>query len=322
MITPKISVVLPVYNGLPYLKSAVESVLNQNFKDYELLVCDDSSTDESYQYLLSLKNTSIKLFKNSKNKGLFPTLNFLIRNSKGELVQLWAQDDIMFPFALSETVKFFQDFPEAGFMFSRLQNIDKNNNIINTPEIYENKIITSVEHAIRSISYGSMPGNIANVVLNKKIVEKAGYFNEKMKYSGDFEMWCRLTKFAPVGECGKILMNVRSHSAQYSRNMEASVYKLKENRAVYKCLISEIPDSKKRQSEKILKWRHYPMFFSQFLSILFKGNYSLLRLYFFSMLKYDNFFLLFFRWIIVRVLRLIRKEHWFYGKLRSGFIKE
>jgi len=319
---PEISVILPVFNGMKYLEKSVFSVLNQNFSDYEFLICDDCSADESFRFLSNLKDKRIKLFKNDINKGLFPTLNFLIKQTSSNIIQLWAQDDIMLPECLSETVIFFKRFPDISFMFSRLQNIDKNDKIINRPPIYPDKVISTFEHAVRSVSYGSMPGNIANVVLNKKYVEKVGFFNEAMKYSGDFDMWCRLSKLAPVGECGKILTHVRTHKNQLSRNPEVSYFKLKENFFVYNCLLDVFSEKQKNHARKILKWRHYPLFFNQFISLFFSGKFTLSRKYFSLLIKYDRFFLLFFRWTVIRCLRVIKKEHSFYRKIRYGFIEE
>ncbi|MCF6367007.1 MAG: glycosyltransferase family 2 protein [Bacteroidales bacterium] len=318
----KISVILPVYNGMEYLEESVNSVLNQDMDDYEFLICDDRSSDKSFEFLSKYKNNKIQLFKSDRNKGLFPTLNFLIKKAKSPLIHLWAQDDIMLPFCLSEAVNFFETNPKISFMFSRLQNIDKNNNIINTPHTFKDRVISTHEHAVRSISYGSMPGNISNVVLNKKYVEKVGFFNETMIYAGDFDLWCRLSKVAQVGELGKILTRIRTHKGQLSRNINVALYKLKENYTVYECFLSVFDDDYKKRAKKVLKWRHYYIYFNQFLTLLFTRKFQLSRKYFSILVKYDNFFLLFFRWFVVRILMLFKKEHQFYAKIRKGFIDE
>ena len=101
-----ISVVLPVYNGGSYLVSSGESVLQQNYTDFEFLILDDFSTDNSWQYLNSLSDKRITLFKNEKNNGLFCNLNFLIKKSKSNLIKIWAQDDIMYTNCLENFFQF------------------------------------------------------------------------------------------------------------------------------------------------------------------------------------------------------------------------
>src|SRR3990167_5790495 len=80
---PKISVIMSVYNGLPYLKEAVKSILVQTYKNFEFIVVDDASTDDSWKYLTSIKDKRIQLFKNEKNLGLAASLNIALQQSGG-----------------------------------------------------------------------------------------------------------------------------------------------------------------------------------------------------------------------------------------------
>lgn len=310
----KISVILPVYNGMQFLQQSVESVLNQDIQNFDFLICDDCSTDESYQYLQSLKDERIKLFRNSENKGLFPTLNFLIKQTKTELIHLWAQDDIMMSNCLRETVAFHGQFPNVNFSFSRLQGIDANNKIIRVPNTFPHKTLSPEGHAISSILYGSISGNIANVCLVKKSVEVAGLFNEQMKYVGDFDMWCKLSKDQPVGMNGKILVNVRQHTGQLSRNITASYFKLKENLQVYNCFLQTLNPKIRKPAQKALKWKIYPTYFNQFLFILRKGKIKLAFNYLKFLNKYNFLPFLILKWKIVLLLKIIKKEQQFYQK--------
>ena len=116
--SPAITVILPVYNGGKYLISSVESVLKQSYPNYEFLILDDCSTDNSWFYLNSIKKENVKLYRNEKNKGLFYNLNFLIKESKSGLIKLWAQDDIMYPRCLESFVHFFEQYPFLGCIHS------------------------------------------------------------------------------------------------------------------------------------------------------------------------------------------------------------
>src|SRR5688572_14924881 len=122
---PAISVVLPVYNGGAYLQLSVESVLNQSFQNFELLIVDDCSGDNSPLYLDRLTDPRVKFFKNDQNRGLFFNLNFLIRESSSTLIKLWAQDDVMYPHCLERFVAFHLANPGIGFSYSGRDIIDE-----------------------------------------------------------------------------------------------------------------------------------------------------------------------------------------------------
>ena len=219
MAQPMISVVLPVYNGGGYLKQSLESVLNQNFSEFELLIIDDCSTDGSLAYLQSIQDPRVSLFKNEDNRGLFFNLNFLISQSQSPLIKLWAQDDIMYPQCLNSFVAFHKQYPGIGFSYSGRDMIDeagviKENNVVdNTPTI-----ISTALHAKIAYYTGSIAGNIANVCINKKALDKVGLFNEGMKISADFDMWVRLAKEHKTGFIREKLIQLRDHDKQLSRN--------------------------------------------------------------------------------------------------------
>lgn len=311
---PNISVVLPVYNGMKFLQQSVESVLNQDIQNFELLICDDCSRDGSYEYLQSIDDKRVKLFRNEQNRGLFPTLNFLIKKSTAPLIHLWAQDDIMLQNCLRETVAFHEQFPEVHFSFSRLQGIDASGKKLKTPNTFPHKTLSPEGHAISSILYGSISGNIANVCIVKKAIEKAGYFDENMIYVGDFKMWCLLSKDKPIGMNGKILVHVRQHSGQLSKQLEASYNKLCESREVHSCFLQTLKPKLRKQARKALNWKIIPVFFTQYLFILRRGNRDLAKRYRKKLSLYGFMPLLFFRWAVVRLLRAAGKEQWFHQK--------
>lgn len=318
---PSISVVLPVYNGMAFLKESVDSVLAQiadNFS-FEFLICDDCSTDTSFEFLSSIKDPRITLFRNKQNKGLFPTLNFLISQAQSELVHLWAQDDVMLPNCLKETVKFHRDFPEVNFSFSRLQGIDGQGYLLKKPTTFPNKTLSPEGHAISSLLYGSISGNIANVCLLKSACESVGLFNESMIYCGDFKMWCLLSKEKPIGMNGQILVHVRQHPGQLSRNLDASYHKLKENYEVYQCFLGTLSPQLRAVLLRALKWKIYPYYFNQYLFIKKSKRPELAKAYLKFLKKYDSIFVLFYRWFIIQVLRKLKLENIFY---QLGFLKK
>lgn len=311
---PHISVVLPVYTGMAYLQQSVDSVLNQDAADFdfEFLICDDCSKDNSFEYLKGINDPRIKLYRNEQNKGLFPTLNFLIKEASADLVHLWAQDDIMLINCLKETLQFHKDFPEVKFSFSRLQGIDGDGNLLKRPDTFKNRILSVQGHAISSLLYGSISGNIANVCIVKEACENIGYFDASMIYVGDFKMWCMLSKTVPVGMNGKVLVHVRQHTGQLSRNLDASFYRMKENYEVYQCFLNTLNPELRPFLKHTIKWKIYTTYFNQYIFILKEKRFDLAREYLKHLKVYGSITSLAFRWFVIRVLRVFKLEQGFY----------
>ncbi len=310
---PQIAVVLPVYNGIKFLKEAVQSVLNQDFENFEFVICDDCSSDGSYEYLKTIKHNNLLLLRNDRNMGLFPTLNILVKKVKSPLIHLWSQDDIMLPNCLSETIKYHEEFPDVCFSFSRFQAISNTGKRLKPPETFKHKSLSPKAHAISSILYGSISGSISNVCVLAKDLQKIGYFNTSMKYSGDFDILCKLSKHKPIGMNGMILVHIRQHNNQLSKKLEASYYKLQENLNIYECFLQTLNSDIRPYAQKALKWKIHPLYFTQFLFIL-KQNRPLSYKYLRFLRNYDSIYLLAIRWAVVNFLKLIKKEQVFYRR--------
>lgn len=249
----KISVFLPVYNGGEYLRQSLQSVLNQQFTQFELLIIDDCSTDGSFDYLRNINDPRISLFKNEPNRGLFYNLNFLISQSRSPLIKLWAQDDIMYPNCLGTFVDFFNNYPDIGFCYSGRDMIDEHGiirettNVDNTPTI-----ISTALHARIAYYTGSIAGNISNVCINKKALNKVGLFKEYMRISADFDMWVRLAKDHETGFIREKLIQLRDHDKQLSRNEKYYIDHVKEDLEIYKYLDTYVTLEQKKVGHQLM----------------------------------------------------------------------
>ena len=114
---PKVTVLMPVYNGEKYLEEAIDSVLAQTLPDFEFLIIDDGSTDKTPQILKSYTDTRLRLF-HQNNRGLTRSLNKGIQFSGGEYVARMDADDIALPERLEKQVKFLDEHPEIGVVGS------------------------------------------------------------------------------------------------------------------------------------------------------------------------------------------------------------
>jgi len=299
-----ISVLLPVYNGGEYLKQSLESLLNQELLQFEVLIIDDCSTDSSFDYLKNIKDPRISLYRNEQNKGLFFNLNFLVTQSKSPLIKLWAQDDIMYPNCLGSFVDFFNKYPHIGFFYSGRDIIDghgvirENNKEDSTPTIISTEL-----HARIAYYTGSIAGNIANVCIYKKSLDEVGPFNEQMKISADFDMWVRLAKDHDTGFIREKIIQLRDHDKQLSRNEKYYINHVKEDLEVYRYLDSYVTPEQKKEGHQLMRNNKLVFYFTLMVKAFLKGNFNASYRFFRELSKYDNIFLLSFSFIKAKLFR-------------------
>lgn len=123
---PLISVLLSTYNDLPYLKESVESILNQSYKNFELILIDDGSNLKTKKYLKTLKDKRIKLITNKSNLGLTNSLNIGLKAVLGNYVARMDADDISLPKRLESQLMFMINNPSVDISGSWAKLIDKN----------------------------------------------------------------------------------------------------------------------------------------------------------------------------------------------------
>ena len=130
MRNPKITVLMPVYNGEKYLREAIGSILNQTFNDFEFLIINDSSTDSTREIILSYDDTRIRLEDNEKNIGLTHSLNKGLRLAKGKYVARMDADDISLPDRLEKQLAVIENNTDVSIVACWIDIIDKNNTYI------------------------------------------------------------------------------------------------------------------------------------------------------------------------------------------------
>lgn len=276
--SPEISVILPVYNGGNYLHQSVQSVLDQSYSNYELLIIDDCSTDGSREYIENLESSFVRKFYNETNKGLFYNLNFLIKSSNSPLIKLWAQDDIMYSNCLEKFVLFHERYSTLGFSYSMCDHIDKKGILTahhktdHTPEIISTEL-----HSRIAYYTGSIAGNISNVCITKQGLDKVGLFNETMKISADFDMWVRLARYFETGFIREPLIQLRDHNGQLSRNEKFYINHMKEDLSVYRYLDQYVEPSQKAEGHEVLKNTKLVFYFTLMIKAFLKGHFKLGR---------------------------------------------
>jgi glycosyltransferase involved in cell wall biosynthesis len=269
----EVSIILPVHNGEKYVRESLDSVLAQTFTDFELIVWDDSSTDNTRSVISGYKDARIRRYANQKNRGLFATLNSAIRQSGGKYVRLWSQDDVMKPHCLEVELQHFNFYPEAALAYCAYDVIDERGNLVrmrtDPPGVY----LVSPEIASEIMFYhGDITGNIANMNLRRTFLQRIGPFREDMIISGDFEMLVRLAGTYPFCEIHERLIYVRDHSGQFSRRAGSYLQHIPENEAIYSTLMDRLTDCDAKELKRYHRNERHVQYIHHAFRSLLAGN--------------------------------------------------
>lgn len=129
---PKISVIMPLYNAEQFVSKAIESILQQSYKDFELLIVDDCSTDNSLDIVSRIRDSRIKIVRNEKNEGISFSRNRALALASGEYIALMDDDDVTVPFRFDTQVNYLDVHSEIDVVGGRHCIIDENDQIIRT----------------------------------------------------------------------------------------------------------------------------------------------------------------------------------------------
>lgn len=218
MMKPKISIITPVWNGMPYLMDCINSVLSQMFQDWEMLISDDGSTDGSRAILDEITDPRIKIFNQDKNLGIFGNLNFLMDKVQGRIVQVLCQDDLLLQDGLIDIIQSWKESdPSTSFI---RHNWYDYHNTAKKNKYYSSKVLKCHQEARNThfvfYIFGNPSGNLSNVSFNPVFFKEGVRFREDLPYAGDYEYWGRLGSLGPWQLNTKQVSFVRSHEGQAS----------------------------------------------------------------------------------------------------------
>lgn len=210
---PKVSVIMSVYNGEPFVRQAVESILGQTFTDFEFLVVDDGSTDGTPDYLAGIKDPRLVVIRNDKNIGLTPSLNRAIRLARGEYLARQDADDVSLPERLEKEVAYLDAHPTVGLVGTRVEWIDEQGHHLDRPAFptqYDNAAVQQQLLGNCCFSHGSV------MFRRQALQEAGGGYNEAWNESQDWELWLRMTEGWDGANLEEPLYRYRWHNAMAS----------------------------------------------------------------------------------------------------------
>jgi glycosyltransferase involved in cell wall biosynthesis len=187
---PKVSVIIPTFNRAAFLKSAIESVLNQTYNDFEIIIVDDNSSDTTYEVVGNFEDERVKYIRHRENKGVSAARNTAIKACNGKYIAFLDDDDEWVPEKLQKQVELQDKSPPniCGVYSDRLI-IDRLSNKIISKGLQSNKVRGNLlsQLALRNQI------NTCTVLLRKKCLDEVGMFDETISYMEDRDMWIRLS---------------------------------------------------------------------------------------------------------------------------------
>lgn len=193
---PKISIVIPTYNRGNMIEHTIYSILNQTYKDYEIIIVDDGSTDDTKQRLEKFGNQIRYFYQN--NKGVSAARNRGIKKANGQYIVFCDSDDLFLPTKLEKQISYIEKHPSCEFLYTWYYKVYQNNN--NDKILRGNESCKSLECFRFCLLTRKIEIRTSTVMVKKSCFKKVGLFNKKYWKTEDWDMWLRLAKHY-VGTC-------------------------------------------------------------------------------------------------------------------------
>ena len=201
-----LSVLMTVYNGMPYLPLAIESILNQTCSDFDFVIVDDCSSDNSREIVLEYDDLCIRLIRNEKNMGQTRSLNHGLSKIDTALVARMDADDISHESRLEKQIQYLKEHPDVAAVGTNLRTIDPEGNKIGDFAFPEKDI------TLRWMQLFDCPVSCGAVIFKKSIIwDRLGGFDPSIRYAQDWELWSRVFPEYRLANVQEYLLDVREH---------------------------------------------------------------------------------------------------------------
>jgi glycosyltransferase involved in cell wall biosynthesis len=201
---PDISVVMSAYNGGEYLKKAIESILKQSYRNFEFIIIDDGSTDNSYGIISSYRDRRIRLIK-QENSGLVASLNKALLIARSNIIARMDADDISLPERLEKEYTWIIKSPHRGLVSTFFEHIDfESSNSIGEKIVFPIKNID-----LKRALYFVNPFAHGAAMYRKDAVIKVGKYSSKYGPAEDYDLWRRMAKIYEIGIIPEVLFQYR-----------------------------------------------------------------------------------------------------------------
>ena len=232
---PKVSIIIPVYNGENYLADAIESALNQSYENCEVIVINDGSIDKSEEIAKSYKNKIRYIYK--ENGGVASALNEGIKAATGEYISWLSHDDLYYPDKVLKQVDFLRKQSNKEIIVAcNIEVVDSNLNLIEKHKLSEKLVKYPLSYLTFDVTTGL---NGCALLICKKLFERNGFFDLNLRTTQDYDMWSRFAQNESFAIIEDVLVKSRQHENQGSKTIKCVHREVDELHARFISLISD-----------------------------------------------------------------------------------
>lgn len=215
-LNPKVSIIIPVYNGSKYLREAIDSALGQSYPDVEVIVVNDGSNDNGSTEKLALSYGKRIRYFSKENGGVSTALNFGIKNMTGDYFSWLSHDDVYYPNKIEMQIKFLmENHLKDTILYGGYELIDESSKVlaqIKPDSLYpEEKLNISLFTILRGLING------CSLLIHKSHFERSGLFDENLLLAQDYALWFKMFRSAEVKFFPGIFVKTRVHKEQQSK---------------------------------------------------------------------------------------------------------
>lgn len=237
--SPRISVIMPAYNSEKYISEAIRSILEQTYTDFEFIILNDGSTDNTAEIIKTFSDPRIKFINNQTNQGFIASLNQCIDEASGEFIAKMDSDDISLPTRLEKQISYLDAHPNVGMVGCAYQEFDQGNKIIVHPA--KIGLLDMLRYCATTI-----------FLVRKQILDTFGLrFRKEYPCAEDYDFYARFIRYADIHNLQEVLYLYRWHGENVSiRKREIQI---QTSQKVQQNLLNYLtPDSKTQQQIETL----------------------------------------------------------------------
>lgn len=280
MKSPKVSVIIPLYNGEKFISETTESVLAQTYKNMEIIIINDGSTDGSHEKIKPYLNRIKYIYQ--ENKGISVARNKAILNSTGEYIAFLDHDDLWKPEKITLQVQYLDQHQDVGFVHTNLS-IMRDTKI--TKEIFQTEKRNREGDCFNELLLGNFI-NMLTVMVRRKCLEQVGIFDPDIKVIQDYDLWLRIAKHFRLGYINKPLAIYRIHDSNISKNkIRLTLEEIK----LIKTMLRLYPGLREKIGIERIKQRFLTLYYEVAYSLFKMRKLAESRRYFFEVWKISPF---------------------------------
>ncbi len=268
--SPELSIIIPCYNYAHYLKDSVESVLEQDYQNYELLLIDDGSSDNTWEIMqeYALRFPQVRIFRHEKNRGIFKSNQTGWNNVRGRYLHFFSADDLYHPNCLTQVMQLFHQNPHLGLVCTDLEYFQDISGEKRTKKALEGCQKARVFSRLEMIPLFKatefwIPG--LTCIVKSDVLKKYGHLDPYLENISDWFCFHKIALFEGIGYIPDKLISMRLHDKTYTATVKRDK---KRKRATYHYLLNHLHNNPEIRS---------PFQKSGLLTFVFKELYWKLR---------------------------------------------